>query len=69
MAGDLHDMIGQKLTALGISLDIVRQQMPQAGASAVAGRLFQMATLLEETIAPIVLDRVVQWLQGTGVLR
>ena len=53
VAGDLHDLIGQKLTALGINLDIVRQQMPQAGVSAVAGRLFQMATLLAETIGAV----------------
>ena len=53
VAGDLHDLIGQKLTALGISLDIVRQQMPQASASAVAGRLHQMSSLLEETIGAI----------------
>jgi two-component system sensor histidine kinase UhpB len=53
VAGDLHDLIGQKLTALGINLDIVRQQMPQAGASTVAGRLHQIATLLEETIGAV----------------
>ncbi|HEX2649870.1 MAG TPA: PAS domain S-box protein [Burkholderiales bacterium] len=53
VAGDLHDLIGQKLTALGINLDIVRQQMPQAGASAVAGRLYQMTTLLAETIGAV----------------
>jgi len=53
VAGDLHDLIGQKLTALGINLDIVRQQMPQAGASTVAGRLHQIAMLLEETIGAV----------------
>ena len=53
LADDLHDLIGQKLTALGINLEFVRQRMPQAGAAALAGRLHQMATLLEETIVSI----------------
>src|SRR5688572_15575783 len=53
LAVDLHDLIGQKLTALGINLDIVRQRMPQAGATALAPRLHQMSTLLEETIGAI----------------
>jgi PAS domain S-box-containing protein len=53
LAADLHDLIGQKLTALGINLDIVRQGMPQAGAVALAPRLHQMSTLLEETIGAI----------------
>ena len=53
LAGDLHDLIGQKLTALGINLEFVRQRMPQAGAAALAPRLHQMSTLLEETIGAI----------------
>jgi signal transduction histidine kinase len=53
LAGDLHDLIGQKLTALGINLEFVRQRMPQSGAATIASRLHQMATLLEETIGSI----------------
>jgi len=53
LAADLHDLIGQKLTALGLSMDMVRRRMPQATALSVAPRLHQMATLLEETIGTI----------------
>jgi len=53
LAADLHDLIGQKLTALGINLEFVRQRMPQAAAAPLAPRLHQMATLLEETIGSI----------------
>jgi PAS domain S-box-containing protein len=53
LAADLHDLIGQKLTALGLDMDMVRRHIPQATALSVAPRLHQMSTLLEETIGTI----------------
>lgn len=53
VAGDLHDLIGQKLTALSLGLDIVRQLIPDAAWGPLNPRLQQMSALLEETIAAV----------------
>lgn len=53
VAADLHDLIGQKLTALGINLDIVRQSLPETERATLSPRLAQMSVLLEETIGAI----------------
>ncbi len=53
VAEDLHDLIGQKLTALNLNLDIVRQALPEAVSAPLEPRLAQMSALLEETIASI----------------
>jgi PAS domain S-box-containing protein len=53
VAQNLHDLIGQKLSALGINLDVLREQLPQEVALQVSPRLQQMSLLLEETIGEI----------------
>src|SRR5688572_21200057 len=53
VADELHDLIGQNLTALGIDLQAHKQQL-QAGGDTLAGtRLDAMAALLETTIDAI----------------
>lgn len=53
VAGELHDLIGQNLTALGIDLQALKQRL-QSGGDLIAGpRLDAMAALLETTIDAI----------------
>jgi signal transduction histidine kinase len=53
VADDLHDLIGQNLTALGIDLQALKQRL-QAGGDLIAGpRLDAMALLLDTTIDAI----------------
>jgi len=49
LARELHDQVGQNLTALGINLNIVRMQMPQETASPVLSRLDDSLSLVEQT--------------------
>jgi signal transduction histidine kinase len=48
LARELHDQVGQNLTALGINLNIVRAQMPET-ASPLQSRLEDSLALVEQT--------------------
>ena len=50
---ELHDLIGQKLTALGIELDIVHNALPARVATRLATRLGDMKGLVEGTVDAI----------------
>jgi signal transduction histidine kinase len=50
---ELHDRIGQNLTALSINLDIMKSQMGENGNSALRTRLDDAAALLESTAGSI----------------
>ena len=45
---ELHDRIGQSLSALNISLNIIRSQLPKESLDVVGARFQDMQTLLEE---------------------
>jgi CHASE1-domain containing sensor protein len=49
---ELHDQVGQNLTALSINLDILKSQLPQ-GNEALHSRLHDAGVLLESTAATI----------------
>jgi signal transduction histidine kinase len=51
LARELHDQVGQNLTALGINLNIARAQIPDTSplGDAVRGRLDDSLTLVEQT--------------------
>jgi two-component system sensor histidine kinase UhpB len=49
LARELHDQVGQSLTALGINLNIVRSQMPEAAGDSVRSRLDDSLSLVEQT--------------------
>lgn len=53
VAGDLHDLIGQNLTALAIDLKTLKQRLGAAGDQIAGPRLDAMAGLLETTIDAI----------------
>jgi len=53
LARELHDQVGQNLTALGINLNIVRTQMPEETAAPVRSRLDDSLSLVEQTAARI----------------
>jgi two-component system sensor histidine kinase UhpB len=50
---ELHDQIGQNLTALGINLNIIRAQSPGQTADLVRSRLADSLTLVEQTTARV----------------
>lgn len=49
LARELHDQVGQNLTALGINLSIVRSQIPGEAAAPVRSRLDDSLLLVEQT--------------------
>jgi two-component system sensor histidine kinase UhpB len=49
LARELHDQVGQNLTALGINLNIVRTQMPQEALAQICSRLDDSLSLVEQT--------------------
>jgi signal transduction histidine kinase len=49
LARELHDQVGQNLTALGINLNIIRTQMPEEIAGLVRSRLDDSLSLVEQT--------------------
>jgi two-component system sensor histidine kinase UhpB len=49
LARELHDMVGQNLTALGINLNIMRSQIPGEAADLIAPRLQDSLMLVEQT--------------------
>lgn len=53
LADDLHDLIGQNLTALGIELSALRASLPAESAQRVAPRLAAMTGLVDGTIESI----------------
>lgn len=53
LADDLHDLIGQNLTALGIDLTTLKQRLPPDAAAACAERIDAMRALVEKTIDAI----------------
>ena len=53
VADELHDLIGQNLTALGIDLQALKQRLQSAGDQIAAPRLDAMAALVETTIDAI----------------
>lgn len=53
LAADLHDLIGQKLSALGIGLQIVRVGLSPDTQKLHAPRLAQMSALIEETVGEV----------------
>ena len=50
---ELHDRIGQNLTALGINLDILKTQLASDGSAGLRSRLDDSAALLESTTGAI----------------
>ena len=48
LARELHDQVGQNLTALGINLNIIRTQMSKAAPASVGSRLDDSLSLVEE---------------------
>jgi signal transduction histidine kinase len=53
VANELHDLIGQNLTALGIDLQALKQQLQSRGETIAGPRLDAMAGLVETTINAI----------------
>lgn len=53
VASSLHDLIGQKLTALNIGIDILRRDLLATAGPLVRARLDSMGTLVEETVDAI----------------
>jgi len=53
LARELHDQVGQNLTALGINLNIVRMQLPEEATALVGSRLDDSLSLVEQTAARI----------------
>ena len=49
LARELHDQVGQNLTALGINLNIVRTQMPKEALTQICSRLDDSLSLVEQT--------------------
>jgi signal transduction histidine kinase len=49
LARELHDQVGQNLTALGINLNIVRSQMPEDASAPARSRLDDSLSLVEQT--------------------
>ena len=50
LAGELHDRVGQSLTALGLNLSIVARHLPVHGHPDLAARLSDSASLVEQTM-------------------
>lgn len=50
LSGELHDLLGQNLTALGINLDIVKSQLPAAVGPALVERVAGMRTIVGEMV-------------------
>ena len=53
IAGDLHDLLGQNLTALGINIDIVRYELPKGTSPQIAVRMARMKAIVDETIESV----------------
>ena len=53
IASSLHDLIGQKLTALNIGLDILKKDLHATAGPLVRSRLESMGTIVDETVDAI----------------
>jgi signal transduction histidine kinase len=53
LANDLHDLVGQKLTALNINLNIAKNESAASMAAGIGARLNESLKLVEETIESI----------------
>lgn len=53
LARELHDRVGQNLTALGINLNVLGSQLPPETAARMGARLADCLTLVEETTGHI----------------
>jgi len=53
LARELHDQVGQNLTALGINLNLVRTHMPKETPELMRARLDESLALIEETTARV----------------
>jgi PAS domain S-box-containing protein len=53
LARELHDQVGQNLTALGINLNLMRTHLPQETSGLVRDRLDDSLALVEETTARV----------------
>jgi two-component system sensor histidine kinase UhpB len=53
LARELHDQVGQNLTAIGINANVVRAQLARDADSAVTARLDDLSALVQETAARI----------------
>lgn len=53
LASELHDQVGQNLTALGINLNIIETQIPEEASAQVRFRLEDSLTLVEQTTEQI----------------
>jgi two-component system sensor histidine kinase UhpB len=49
LARELHDQVGQRLTALGINLNIIRAQIPEQTGDAIRSRIDDSLFLVEQT--------------------
>ncbi len=49
LAGELHDLVGQNLAALGIDLNIMQAQMPKEAANLIGHRLTDSLALVKQT--------------------
>ena len=49
LARELHDQVGQRLTALGINLNIIRTQMPEEVGDAIRSRIDDSLSLVKQT--------------------
>jgi signal transduction histidine kinase len=49
LARELHDQVGQRLTALGINLNIMRTQMPEGIGDAIRSRIDDSLSLVQQT--------------------
>lgn len=49
LAHELHDQVGQRLTALGINLNIIRTQMPEEIGDAIRSRIDDSLSLVQQT--------------------
>lgn len=49
LARELHDQVGQNLTALGINLNIIQMQMPESASASVRYHLDDSLSLVEQT--------------------
>jgi signal transduction histidine kinase len=49
LARELHDQVGQQLTALGINLNIIRAEMPEDTGDAIRSRIDDSLSLVEQT--------------------
>jgi len=55
VANHLHDLVGQKLTALSINLNIVKRQLLPTQTALIGRRLDEALNVVEETTESIVL--------------